>query len=79
MENKLKKVNEILKKYHQEHLLDFYNILSQDEKENLIDEILATDFDTVITYYNQSMSAKYISSDRISPIPYISKDRKSVV
>lgn len=73
MENKLKKVNQILKKYHQEHLLNFYNELSQDEKENLIDEILSTDFDKVASYYNQSMSVKNISADKISPIPYVSK------
>lgn len=73
MGNELKKVNEILKEYHQEHLLNFYDELTCEEKENLVEEILTTDFKKVNTYYNESLSTTYISSERISPIPYVSK------
>ena len=73
MGNELKKVNEILKEYHQEHLLNFYDELTYEEKENLVEEILTTDFSKVNTYYNESLSATYISSERKSPIPYVSK------
>ena len=52
MGNELKKVNEILKEYHQEHLLNFYDELTYEEKENLVEEILTTDFSKVNTYYN---------------------------
>ena len=68
---------EILKKYNQEHLLNFYDELTEDEKKILISQINSTDFNKVNNYYNESVTATNISSDRISPIPYIAKDKLS--
>lgn len=77
MENELCKAKEILKKYNQEHLLNFYDELTEDEKKILISQINSTDFNKVNNYYNESVTATNISSDRISPIPYIEKDKLS--
>lgn len=77
MENELCKAKEILKEYNQEHLLNFYDELTEDEKKILISQINSTDFNKVNNYYNESVTATNISSDRISPIPYISKDKLS--
>lgn len=77
MENELCKAKEILKKYNQEHLLNFYDELTEDEKNILISQINTTDFNKVNTYYNDSVTATNISSDRISPMPYISKSKLS--
>ena len=77
MENELCKAKEILKKYNQEHLLNFYDELTEDEKKILISQINSTDFNKVNNYYNESVTATNISSDRISPIPYIAKDKLS--
>ena len=52
MGNELKKVNEIIKEYLQEHLLNFYYELTYEEKENLVEEILKTDFSKVNKYNN---------------------------
>ena len=40
MENKLKTAKKILKKYNQEHLLHFYDELSENEKNKLLNQIL---------------------------------------
>ena len=40
MENELCKAKEILKKYNQEHLLNFYDELTEDEKKILISQII---------------------------------------
>ena len=40
MENKLSKVRDILKKYNQEHLLQFYNELTESQKSDLLNQIL---------------------------------------
>ena len=48
MEENLLKVKEILKKYNQEHLLEFYNELNNEEKETLVNQILTIDFDQII-------------------------------
>lgn len=44
MEDKLEIAKEILKKYNQEHLLHFYDELSKDEKNRLLDQILTINF-----------------------------------
>jgi UDP-N-acetylglucosamine/UDP-N-acetylgalactosamine diphosphorylase len=53
MNDKYKQVIDILKKYKQEHLLQFYNQLNKDEKAALIDEILETDFDLIQNNYDK--------------------------
>ena len=45
MEDKLNIVKEILKKYNQEHLLYFYDELSEEQQNILIDQILNIDFE----------------------------------
>ena len=55
MEDKLEIAKEILKKYNQEHLLHFYDELSEDEKNRLLDQILTINFEKILTVYKQSL------------------------
>lgn len=71
MDEKLKKVKLILEKYKQEHLLDFYDELNSEEKQLLLDQILATNFEQIKTLYENSFKDEKIESSRISPIDYI--------
>lgn len=75
MENKLKIAKEIVKKYNQEHLLYFYNELSQEEQNKLIEQILKIDFEKILTLYINSLKPDNISNINISPIPHIEKDK----
>ena len=59
MENKLKLAKDILKKYNQEHLLYFYDELTQDEKEKLLNQILTIDFEKILTLYKNSLNFHY--------------------
>ena len=77
MENKLKLAKDILKKYNQEHLLYFYDELTQDEKEKLLNQILTIDFEKILTLYKNSLNLHYDTNIKISPIPHIEKDRLS--
>ena len=77
MENKLKLAKDILKKYNQEHLLYFYDELTQDEKEKLLNQILTIDFEKILTLYKNSLNFHYDTNIKISPIPHIEKDRLS--
>lgn len=52
MRKDLDKTMDLLKKYDQEHLLHFYSFLSEEEKSELINEILSIDFDLVQDTYN---------------------------
>lgn len=75
MDTDLHSTMQILKKYNQEQLLNFYNELTNDEKQKLLSQINSIDFDMVNTLYEQSHLDKSISFNRITPIPYIEKSR----
>ena len=45
MEEKYKKVKELVEKYGQEHVLQYYDKLEETGKQKLLDQILAIDFD----------------------------------
>lgn len=71
------KTMQILKKYNQEHLLDFYDELTEDEQKILISEINSIDFEKINELYINSYLDDSISSDRISALPYVSKQNFS--
>lgn len=77
MDSKLRISKQILKQYHQEHLLNFYNELSSSEKQELLDEINSINFEQVHKLYMESNLDDTISFNRISPLPYISKSNLS--
>ena len=70
MDNQYLKAKEILKKYNQEHLLAFYDKLTQEKKEKLINQILNINFEQI---------NKPIEKDeaKIEPITYIDKNNIS--
>ena len=45
MNEKYEKAKELVKKYHQEHLLKFYDDLDDEKKKELLDQILTINFD----------------------------------
>ena len=74
MDDKLKKAKEILKKYNQEHLLYFYNELSEEEKNKLINQILDINFEKIINLYINSKKNEDLSDVKISPLSHIEKE-----
>lgn len=77
METQLKKVKEILIKYHQEHLLQFYDELSLQQKQFLIDQILSIDFDEILRIYEKSKYDVLDSTTNMEPLPYFNKSHFS--
>ena len=77
MINKLQKVNDILEKYNQEHLIQFYDELDDMQKENLLNQILSIDFEKIFTLYDNSMKTENILSNEVSPLEYFVKDNFS--
>lgn len=69
---KLKKAQNILKKYGQEQLLHFYDELDNNQKDLLLDQILKTDFELLNKIYTKSFKSKIINYENISPIKYFS-------
>ena len=75
MEEKYTKVKEILNKYNQEHLLFFYNEITNIEKEKLLDNILRIDFDEV--NYNFKTEQIIKDNEEVTPIEIIVKQNLS--
>lgn len=70
MENKLERAKEILTKYNQKHLLNNYNKLNEEKKEELLNQILNIDFDQIEKLYKNINNVKN-SNGEITPIPFI--------
>lgn len=67
----------ILKKYNQEHLLNFYDELNNEEKEALINQICNIDFKQIFNLYEASKIDEVIPTNSIEPLPYDVKSQLS--
>lgn len=74
MKDKLQKAKDILDKYKQMHLLNFYNDLTDTQKSNLLNQILNIDFDQIFKLYENSKIDDDYTNSVISPMPYIEKN-----
>ena len=72
MDKEYIKAKEILKKYNQEHILNFYEELDNEQKEKLINQILDIDFEEIITLYNNSLIEEKLS-EKITPLKHYEK------
>ena len=79
MEDKLKLAQDILKKYNQEHLLNFYNEISEEQKNILINQILTINFEEIITLYTNSINHKPIYNEEITPLLHFEKDKLDAI
>lgn len=75
MYKKLEKVKKILTTYKQEHLIYFYNELSDIQKEKLLTQITKINFEEILTLYKNSMEDENFEKSLISPLEHIEKDR----
>lgn len=74
--DKYNKCKNILKKYNQEHLLDFYDLLDDNKKEQLLNQILNIDFEEIVQLYKNSYIEPEIH-DEITPIAYFDRTKLS--
>lgn len=75
MVQNLEKAKEILKKYHQEHLLAFYDELNNEEKEFLVNQICNINFEQIFNLYEASKIDEVIPHNLIEPLPYFIKNK----
>lgn len=73
MADKINVIKQILSEYKQEHLLNFYEKLSDEERENLINEIQLIDFKKMQTLFENSKKNENLDN-RFSPINYVIKE-----
>ena len=74
MEEKYKKVKELVEKYGQEHVLQYYDKLEETGKQKLLDQILAIDFDLNQMLYQKAIQKEQMEEDKIEPIAHLKKE-----
>lgn len=79
MDINLENTEEKLKKYKQEHLLYFYDTLTEEKQQKLLNQISTIDFDEINNLYINSMINTDISKIDISPLNHIEKDKLSKI
>ncbi len=75
MDEKLKEVQDILKKYHQEQLLRCYDKLIEAKKEELLNQISKIDFEHMQKLYEETKTKKHFDNFEIKPLSYIDKEK----
>ena len=73
MEEKLKKVKDLLEKNNQKHLLKRFEKLDDKRKEMLLDDILSIDFDQIDELYKDVHKVFKYDNNTIQPIEYVDK------
>ena len=73
MEENYKIALECLKKYDQEHILNNYENLSEENKQKLINQILTIDFNQIKELYESTKKEVSFANDKIEPIDYVDK------
>ena len=74
-----RKAKDVVKKFNQEHLLDFYDELNSNEQELLVNQILDIDFEQIFDLYEASKTDEEIAYDEIEPLTYTDKSELSKV
>ena len=75
MNSKYSEAKKIVEKYGQQHLLNFYDKLTEDKKEKLLDQILSIDFEQVNKLYDNIQIHTEKKDNIIEPIEYLDKSK----
>ena len=75
MNSKYSEAKKIVEKYGQQHLLNFYDKLTEDKKEKLLDQILSIDFEQVKKLYDNIQNHTEKKDNIIEPIEYLDKSK----
>ena len=73
MEHNLEEIKHTLKKYNQEHLLNFYEKLDEQKQQKLLDQIENIDFELINSLYNKTKKENRNEDAKIEPIDFIDK------
>ena len=77
IKNDFNNIQEILKKYNQEHLLMFYNELNDFEKQSLLNQLNSINYEKVNNLYNNLKNFTIPLDEVIEPLDYFIKSELS--
>lgn len=74
---RLNEIKELLTKYNQEHLLEYYDNLDDAKKEELLSQIVNIDFEQLNRLYEQTKQEIDMPKTELKPIEYVDKFKLS--
>ena len=77
MDEKYLAAQNVLKKHQQEQILNNYEKMSDEEKKNLLDQILTINMEQISDLYKNTQKEISFANDKIEPIEYIDKSKLS--
>ena len=78
MDSRLSSIRDLLKKYNQEHLLSFYNELSDEQRNCLLTQIESIDFEKINKLYSDLKTISIPTDEIIEPLDYFIKSSISI-
>ena len=73
MEHNMEEIKHKLKKYGQEHLLNFYDTLDEKKQEKLLNQIEKIDFELINSLYDKTKNTNKSDDANVEPIDFIDK------
>ena len=73
MNNNIEEIKRTLKKYGQEHLLNFYDKVDENKQRQLLEQIENIDFELINSLYNKTKANNKKEDAKIEPINFIDK------
>lgn len=71
--DKIQDIKEILREYHQEHIIKLLDKLDDEKKEDLIKQIKNIDFHQIMELYNNTKKEIEFKESKIEPLKYVDK------
>ena len=71
----INKTKEILEKYDQTHVLNSYERLEDDKKEELLNQVLSIDFEKIADLYEKTKIKPTTGNDVLEPMPYVDANK----
>ena len=75
MNKKIEEIKKKLKKYGQEHLLQKYDIMDEEQREELLNQIESIDFDLMKELYEKAKKPANLEDVSIEPIEHVDKSK----
>lgn len=73
----LKKAKDILKEYHQEHIIKVLDKLDEEKQNELVEQILNIDFHQIMELFDNTKKKIEFKGNKIEPIQYLDKAKLS--
>ena len=78
MKNSYEEAKQILKKYNQEHIINYINNLDEKAKQELINQVLRINFEELEELYKKTFEDIYVDLEELQPISGVNPEKLKI-